>query len=197
MLLALRLAVSPCSHLHLTLLPQMSGRRNRRRLASPLHGTLPPARISRSRPPVGRTGVSLSLTESLQYSLPQAAFRTDGNRWAPYLGQSLIEAVGENYPPSLSPRFYRWSSRILRRRLPLSERPRQVCIYVFGYAIVKVHRYPYRYPCVGANCVRMLFITIKSSPVRGILNRVNKFSCLEESLFASGINQSSSHTPLL
>ena len=185
MLLALRLAVSPCSHLHLTLLPQMSAI------------MMVPARISRSRPPVGRTGVSLSLTESLQYSLPQAAFRTDGNRWAPYLGQSLIEAVGENYPPSLSPRFYRWSSRILRRRLPLSERPRQVCIYVFGYAIVKVHRYPYRYPCVGANCVRMLFITIKSSPVRGILNRVNKFSCLEESLFASGINQSSSHTPLL
>ena len=126
------------THLHSTLLPQVTGQRNRRRLASPLHGTLTPGRISVGRPPVGRTGVSLSLTESMRYSLPQAVFRTDRNRWAPYLGQSLIEAVGENYPPSLSPRFYRWSSRILRCRLPLSERPRQVCIYVFGYEIFNV-----------------------------------------------------------
>ena len=99
MLLTLRLAMNFGLRLHLTLLPQTSGRRHRRRLASPLHGTLTPARISRSRPPLSRTGVSLSLTESLRYSLPQAVFRTDGNRWAPYLGQSLIEAVGEKCSP--------------------------------------------------------------------------------------------------
>ena len=62
------------THLHSTLLPQVTGRRNRRRLASPLHGTLTPGRISVGRPPFGRTGVSLSLTESSQNSLPQTAF---------------------------------------------------------------------------------------------------------------------------
>ena len=118
--------------------PSTPGDLSGQQLAPLLHGNLTPGRISVGRPPVGRTGVSLSLTESMRYSLPQAVFRTDRNRWAPYLGQSLIEAVGENYPPSLSPRFYRWSSRILRCRLPLSERPRQVCIYVFGYEIFNV-----------------------------------------------------------
>ena len=62
------------THLHSTLLPQVTGRRNRRRLASPLHGTLTPGRISVGRPPFGRTGVSLSLTESSQNSLPHTAF---------------------------------------------------------------------------------------------------------------------------
>ena len=62
------------THLHSTLLPQVTGQRNRRRLASPLHGTLTPGRISAGRPPFGRTGVSLSPTESSQNSLPQTAF---------------------------------------------------------------------------------------------------------------------------
>ena len=62
------------THLHSTLLPQVTGQRNRRRLASPLHGTLTPGRISVGRPPFGRTGVSLSLTESSQNSLPRTAF---------------------------------------------------------------------------------------------------------------------------
>ena len=63
------------THLHSTLLPQVTGQRNRRRLASPLHGTLTPGRISVGRPLSGsRTGVSLSLTESSQNSLPRTAF---------------------------------------------------------------------------------------------------------------------------
>ena len=61
------------THLHLTLLPQVTGQRNRWRLASPLHGSLTPGRISVGRPPFGRTGVSLSLTESSQNSLPRTA----------------------------------------------------------------------------------------------------------------------------
>ena len=84
------------THLHSTLLPQVTGRRHRRRLASPLHGTLTPGRISVGRPPFGRTGVSLSLTESSQNSLPQAVSRTDGNRWAPYILAALIEVVSES-----------------------------------------------------------------------------------------------------
>ena len=91
-------------HLHLTLLPQVTGRRHKRRLASPLHGTLTPGRISVGRPLSGSwTGVSLSLTESLQYSLPSAAFRTDGNRWAPYILAALIEAFGKGIPPFFLP----------------------------------------------------------------------------------------------
>ena len=63
------------THLHSTLLPQVTGQRNRRRLASPLHGTLTPGRISVGRPLSGSwTGVSLSLTESSQNSLPRTAF---------------------------------------------------------------------------------------------------------------------------
>ena len=69
------------THLHSTLLPQVTGQRNRRRLASPLHGTLTPGRISVGRPPFGRTGVSLSLTESSQNSLPRTAFGQMGTAW--------------------------------------------------------------------------------------------------------------------
>lgn len=80
------------THLHSTLLPQVTGQRNRRRLASPLHGTLTPGRISVGRPLSGSwTGVSLSLTESSQNSLPPAVSRTDGNRWAPYILAALME----------------------------------------------------------------------------------------------------------
>ena len=81
--------------LHSTQLPQTPGRRLGRRLASPLHGTLTPGRISVGRPPFGRAGVSLSLTESSQNSLPPAVSRTDGNRWAPYILAALIEVVSE------------------------------------------------------------------------------------------------------
>ena len=110
------------THLHSTLLPQVAGRRHRRRLASPLHGTLTPGRISVGRPPFGWTGVSLSLTESSQNSLPSAVFRTDGNRWAPYILAALIGAFGKGFSPFLTPCSYRWSWRILRCRLPLSPR---------------------------------------------------------------------------
>ena len=87
------------TRLHSTLLPQTPGRRNRRRLASPLHGTLTPGRISVGRPPSGRTGVSLSLTESSQNSLPSAVSRTNGNRLAPYILAALMEVFGESSPP--------------------------------------------------------------------------------------------------
>ena len=111
------------AHLHSTLLPQVTGQRNRRRLASPLHGTLTPGRISVGRPLSGSwTGVSLSLTESSQNSLPPAVSRTDGNRWAPYILAALMELFGETCPLLMYPRFHRWSWRILRRRLPLSSR---------------------------------------------------------------------------
>ena len=110
------------THLHSTLLPQVTGRRNRRRLASPLHGTLTPGRISVGRPPSGRTGVSLSLTESSQNSLPSAVSRSGGNRWAPYILAALIGAAGKRIPPFLSPCSYRWSWRTLRCCLPLSSR---------------------------------------------------------------------------
>ena len=111
------------THLHSTLLPQVTGQRNRRRLASPLHGTLTPGRISVGRPLSGSwTGVSLSLTESSQNSLPSAVSRTDGNRWAPYIQAALMELFGETCPLLMYPRFHRWSWRILRRRLPLSSR---------------------------------------------------------------------------
>ena len=83
------------THLHSTLLPQVTGQRNRRRLASPLHGTLTPGRISVGRPLSGSwTGVSLSLTESSQNSLSPAVSRTDGNRWAPYILAALMESLG-------------------------------------------------------------------------------------------------------
>ena len=110
------------THLYLTLLPQVTGRRNRRRLASPLHGTFTPGRISVGRPPSGRTGVSLSLTESSQNSLPSAVSRSGGNRWAPYILAALIGAAGKRIPPFLSPCSYRWSWRTLRCCLPLSSR---------------------------------------------------------------------------
>ncbi len=76
------------THLHSTLLPQVTGRRNRRRLASPLHGTLTPGRISVGRPLSGsRTGVSLSLTESSQNSLPRTAFGQMGTAGHLILGR--------------------------------------------------------------------------------------------------------------
>ena len=110
------------AHLYSTLLPQVTGRKHRRRLASPLHGTLTPGRISVGRPPSGRTGVSLSLTESSQNSLPSAVSRSGGNRWAPYILAALIGAAGKRIPPFLSPCSYRWSWRTLRCCLPLSSR---------------------------------------------------------------------------
>ena len=54
--------------------PDREGDASGQRLAPPLHGTLTPGRISAGRPPFGRTGVSLSPTESSQNSLPQTAF---------------------------------------------------------------------------------------------------------------------------
>ena len=76
------------THLHSTLLPQVTGQRNRRRLASPLHGTLTPGRISVGRPLSGsRTGVSLSLTESSQNSLPRTAFGRMGTAGHLILGR--------------------------------------------------------------------------------------------------------------
>ena len=105
------------THLHSTLLPQVTGQRNRRRLASPLHGTLTPGRISVGRPLSGsRTGVSLSL------QLATGCF-SDG--WEP-LGTlflaALMESFGETCPILIYSHFHRWSWRILRRRLPLSSR---------------------------------------------------------------------------
>ena len=50
---------------------------------------------------------------------------------------SLIEVFREKLSPSLTPHFYRWSSRILRRRLPCSAEPRQERIYGIGYSLVK------------------------------------------------------------
>lgn len=88
--------------LYSTLLPQTPGRRLGRRLASPLHGTLTPGRISVGRSPFGRTGVSLSLTESSQNSLPSAVFRSDGNRSAPFLWPFDRSLQGDN-PPFFSP----------------------------------------------------------------------------------------------
>ncbi len=85
------------THLHSTLLPQVTGQRNRRRLASPLHGTLTPGRISVGRPLSGSwTGVSLSLTESSQNSLPRTAFGQMGTAGHLILGRfdrSLRERV--------------------------------------------------------------------------------------------------------
>ena len=76
------------THLHSTLLPQVTGQRNRRRLASPLHGTLTPGRISVGRPLSGSwTGVSLSLTESSQNSLPRTAFGQMGTAGHLILGR--------------------------------------------------------------------------------------------------------------
>lgn len=103
-LLTLRLSnKSRFVRLHLTLLPQAAGRRLGRRLASPLHRTLTPGRISVGRPPFGRTGVSLSLTESSQYSLPSAVFRTDGNRSAPSLWPFDRSTQGRSFLLSESP----------------------------------------------------------------------------------------------
>ena len=64
-----------------------SGQSSEPRLAPPRHGSLTPARISRGPPSLldphsgggwDWTEVSLSLTESLRYSLPSAVLRTDG-----------------------------------------------------------------------------------------------------------------------
>lgn len=126
------------THLHSTLLPQVTGQRNRRRLASPLHGTLTPGRISVGRPPFGRTGVSLSLTESLRYSLPPAVSRSGGNRSAPSLWPFDRSSRG-NVPPSLNPLLL----QMVLAHPPLSlaslvRRPRQECIQVFGYSIFNV-----------------------------------------------------------
>lgn len=150
--------------LHLTLLPQTSGRRHRRRLASPLHGTLTPGRISVGRPPSGRTGVSLSLTESSQYSLPSAVFRSGGNRSAPFLWPFDRSLQREN-PPLLFFCLYRWSWRTLRCRLPLS--PRGPVRNVSKSSDIRFSRFTdtsYRYLIDGANCTRMLFNTSKSWP---------------------------------
>ena len=83
------------THLHSTLLPQVTGQRNRRRLASPLHGTLTPGRISVGRPLSGSwTGVSLSLTESSQNSLPRTAFGQMGTAghliWPSFITEKKI-----------------------------------------------------------------------------------------------------------
>ena len=128
------------AHLHSTLLPQVTGRRNRRRLASPLHGTLTPGRISVGRLPLGKTGVSLSLTESSQNSLPSAVSRSGGNRSAPSLWPFDRSSWGDD-PPFLNPLLL----QMVLAHPPLSlasfiKRPRQECIQVFGYEIFKVCR---------------------------------------------------------
>ena len=117
------------ARLHSTLLPQTPGRRNRRRLASPLHGTLTPGRISVGRSPFGRTGVSLSLTESSQNSLPPAVSRTDGNRWAPYILAALMELFWGDLSTSYVSPF----PQVVLAHPPASltslvKRPRQECI---------------------------------------------------------------------
>ena len=110
-------------HLHLTLLPQVTGRRHKRRLASPLHGTLTPGRISVGRPPFGRTGVSLSPTESSQNSLPQTAFGQMGTAGHLILGRFDGSLLGLVLFGSLLP-------QVVLAHLPVSlaslaERPRQ------------------------------------------------------------------------
>ena len=112
------------THLHSTLLPQVTGRRNRRRLASPLHGTLTPGRISVGRPPFGRTGVSLSLTESSQNSLPSAVFGRVGT--ARHLSSGpLIEASREIIPPSFPLLLQMVLAHPPLSLAPLIKRPRQ------------------------------------------------------------------------
>ena len=109
------------THLHSTLLPQVTGQRNRRRLASPLHGTLTPGRISVGRPAL-QDGSIIVAGRVIARQPATDCFWTDGNRWAPYFLAALMEAFREACPPSPYPRFHRWSWRILRRRLPLSSR---------------------------------------------------------------------------
>ena len=126
--------------LHSTLLPQAAGRRLGRRLASPLHGTLTPGRISVGRPPFGRTGVSLSLTELSRYSLPSAVFGRVGTARHLLFGP-LIEASREMIPPS-----FPLPLQMVLAHPPLSlaslvKRPRQERIQVFGYSIFKVLGY--------------------------------------------------------
>ena len=111
------------AHLHSTLLPQVTGRRNRRRLASPLHGTLTPGRISVGRPPFGRTGVSLSLTESSQNSLPRTAFGQMGTA-----GHLILAALMEVFGDLVL--FGSLLPQVVLAHLPgslasLAERPRQ------------------------------------------------------------------------
>ena len=108
-------------HLHSTLLSQVTGQRTRRRLASPLHGTLTPSRISVGRPPFGGTAVSLSLTESSHNSLPRTAFGQMGTAGHLILGRFDGGLLG-TCPLLMYPRFHRWSWRIFRRCLPPSSR---------------------------------------------------------------------------
>ena len=71
------------------------------------------------------TEVSLSLMESLRYSLPQAVFWTDGPAWH-LIWPSLIGAFAVELSNSFSVNIffesirstYRWSWRILRGRFP-------------------------------------------------------------------------------
>jgi len=125
--------------------PSHTGDASGQRLASPLHGTLTPGRFSVGRPPAFRrdwTGVSLSLTLSSQHQPPQLASWADGP--APHLILAVIDRnrLGgksnrtEKGDFVSSPRFYRWSSRILQRRLPLSG-TRQESIQNIGYEIFK------------------------------------------------------------
>lgn len=124
--------------LYSTLLPQTPGRRLGRRLASPLHGTLTPGRISVGRSPFGRTGVSLSLTESSQNSLPRTAFGQMGTAGHLTFGRFDRSGVGDNllfltvlllqvvlaHPPA--------------SLASLVKRPRQERIQVLGYSIFEV-----------------------------------------------------------
>lgn len=116
------------------------GRPSEPRLASPRHGTLTPGRISVGPPSLldphfgggcDWTEVSLSLAESLRYSLPQAVFWTDGPACTLFgivdrgeIRQAVIteqKCIGD-FVCSLYQNLYRWFSRILQRRLPLSSR---------------------------------------------------------------------------
>ena len=124
------------THLHLTLLPQVTGQKNRWRLASPLHGTLTPGRISVGRP---RKDGSIIVSDGIiAIQLAIGCFWSGGNRSAPSLWPFDRSTQGDR-SPSLIPLLL----QMVLAHPPLSlaslvRRPRQECIQVFGYEIFNV-----------------------------------------------------------
>ena len=78
----------------MTLLPQVTGQRNRRRLASPLHGTLTPGGSLSAALHAWQDG-SIIVSDGIIAKQPATdCFWTDGNRWAPYILAALMESLG-------------------------------------------------------------------------------------------------------
>ena len=148
-------------HLYSTLLPQVSGRQQTD-CAGTHHGNLTPPRIAPSCPHclrlwLGRSIIIRLLTRvgpvspaAMRNSPPQAAFRTDGYRSAPFLAVFDADICTGGLGASSSVALALSQGPLVSGRIPLPD---------IQFSRIRSNSVSYRYSQYRANWARMLFKT--------------------------------------